>query len=121
MQIPNFPNEIIRVSLSAGNPGESPTATVTAIPARYNKATISTANSRRIALEKLGKIETIAESNSVHIVRTWVANREGIEEAVRNMHTFLQTRTLKKLEAIHKLQQGLQLEPIIRERAFEDD
>lgn len=121
MQVPNFPNEIFRISLTAGEPGQSPRATLTPIPARYNDATISTISRRRIAKEKLGKIETIAESNTLHIVRVWVSSREEVEDAVRRMHDFLTARTQKKIDSLLKLQQGLLLEPIIREREYEND
>lgn len=121
MQLSNFPNEIFRVSLTAGEPGESPRATLTPIPARYNDATISTLSRRRIAKDKLGKIETIAESNTLHIVRVWVASREDVEDAVRRMHDFLISRTQKKIDSLLKLQQGLIQEPIIREREYDND
>ncbi|MNQ24301.1 hypothetical protein D3C85_374920 [compost metagenome] len=121
MQKPNFPNVLYRVSLSSGQPGEAPVATLTAIPAKFNESTVTTANRRRVALAKLGKIETIAESNTLHIVRVWLANREEVQETVHRMQRFLANSTQKKLEALHNLQLGLIQPATIREREYEDD
>ncbi|MNF54999.1 hypothetical protein D3C87_1454940 [compost metagenome] len=121
MQHPNFPNEIFRVVFYPGKPGEAPTVNVTAIPAKYNQASVATANRRRIAFDKLGKIETLAESHNMHIVRAWVQSREHIPEIVTKMHTFVRGATQKKLEAIQRMQTGLNLEPILCEQEYEDD
>lgn len=121
MQLPNFPNVLYRLSLSSGKPGEAPMATLTAIPAVFNKVTISTANKRRVALDKVGKIETIAESNTQHIVRVWLINREDVPEAIHRMQRFMANTTQKKLEALHNLQLGLIQPATLREREYEND
>ncbi|MNG30430.1 hypothetical protein D3C84_1160460 [compost metagenome] len=55
------------------------------------------------------------------ITRAWVQSREHITEVVMKMHDKANALTQKKLEAIQRLQQGLVLEPIIREREYEND
>lgn len=119
MQQPNFPNEIFGVVMSAGSK-EEPAVRVTVIPARRNKSTISTINSRRIAMDKLGKIETIAESISVHIVRVWVLQREEIQPAISRMHSFMTGHNQKKLECLQKLVLSLGSTPIITECEYVD-
>lgn len=121
MQSPNFPNEVFRVVMTAGKPHEPPQVSVTAIPAKYNQATISTANRRRIAFDKLGKPEIVAESHCMLIMRTWVQSREHIMEVCMKMQSRMQGNVQKKLESLQKLQLGLIQEPIIREREYEDD
>ena len=56
-----YPSIIFRVSVSLSK-SEAIRATVTRVPCKVNKATVSTANNRRYKLEKMGKIEMIAES-----------------------------------------------------------
>lgn len=121
MQKPNFPNVVYRVSMQAGKPGEGPQVTVTAIPAKYNQATVSTASSRRIAFDKLGKIETIAESVSMHIIRVWVQSEGHIPEVVDKMYSHLQGATQRKLEAIEKMKLGLIHAPVITHKEWTDD
>lgn len=121
MQLPNFPNSIFRVSVSTGDVSGGPVATVTEIPAKYNDRTISTANSRRIAKDKLGVIETIAESNSLHIVRMWVASADETTEAAAKMLTYVINQCQRKLVAIQRVQAGLMVPMATRVREWNDD
>ena len=121
MQQPNFPNLIYSVSLTVSSKNEEqPKLKVTAIPARYTKASIVTASSRRISMEKLGKMETIAESNTMHIMRVWVTDLEHVEAAREKMQSFLAGSIIKKHEAIQKMLRNINTACVIEHREYED-
>lgn len=121
MQVPNFPNLIYSVSLSISSKNEEqPKLKVTAMPARYAKASILTANSRRISMDKLGKLETIAESNTLHIVRVWVAELNHVEAAREKMQSFLAGSVIKKHEAIQGMLRNVNTPCVIEHREYEE-
>lgn len=119
MQSPNFPNEVFGVLFNVGSK-EEPSVRITPIPARFNKSTISTINKRRIAMDKLGKIETIAETNTLHIVRVWLINREEIPATIERMHQYVSGVSQKKLEAVNNMVLKLSRKPEVTERDYED-
>jgi hypothetical protein len=120
MQKPNFPNEIFRVLFQPGKPGNPPRVTVVVVPARYTQASVITASNRRISLDKLGKIETVAESSATHIVRAWVRDRESIPLVVERMYIFVRGQSQMKLEAVQNMLLGLIGEPIQKEEVYRD-
>lgn len=121
MDNPKFPDFIYRVTIWPGKAGSiEPEATWMAVPCRYTDVTAMTATNRRLKLEKLGRPELIAESTQTTIYRAYVRTKEEIPVVVRLMHEKMQSLVLKKIEQLEKQSRFIVLEPIIRERPFDD-
>lgn len=121
MDDPKYPDFIYRVTIWPGKEGSiEPEATWVAVPCRYTDVTAMTANNRRLKLDKLGRPELIAESCQTTIYRGYVRTRGEIPEFVELMHNKMQALVLKKIQQLEKQSRFIVLEPIIRERKFDD-
>lgn len=107
MQKPNFPSAILRVTLTPGRWDEGPKAIITSIPARFSEKTVATINGRRIAMEKMGKVETVAESYGTMIYRAWCRSQSEALVVIGEMHQKMAASVQKKLESLRNMQASL--------------
>lgn len=88
-----YPSVIFRVSVSLSNK-EAIRATVTRVPCKINPNTVSTANNRRYKLDRMGKIEVIADSYSCTMLATVTMDETEISSLVHTM----QEKLIKRLQ-----------------------
>lgn len=120
MQIPNFPNEVYLLNAQPGPSGGGIKVRVTRIPAKYNAASVSTINNRRLKMDKFGKIEVYAEGPAVLIVTTWAKSEHEIEALVDKMHQKIQNNLQYRLEKIQSQLLGTVSKPTILVKDYAD-
>lgn len=114
-----FPTTIYRVSLANGSDVEGPKATVTPIPARLTEQLVLTANKRRIKMDRMGKVEFIASSDTMLIARVYTLVEQDIPALIEQMLERMQRNAVGRLSLLVKLHDGLKGEVSVRRRDWE--
>ena len=83
MSAEKFPNIVYRISVSPSSAGLN--VHVCKMPCKIGGKTVMTANQRRIALEKFGKVNTFAETKQHVILSCWVLTEEEVAQKVKEM------------------------------------
>lgn len=115
-ETPAFPTTIYRVSLASKDEGDSLKATITPIPARLTEQLVLTANKRRIKMDRMGKVEFIASSDTLLIARVYTLVEQDIPALIEQMLERMQRSVAARLGLLVKLHDGLKGEVSVRRR-----
>lgn len=115
-----FPTKAYRVSLSSFNQAGELKATVTPLPARITAQLVITANKRRIKMDRVDKVEFIADSNTHMVARLYTLSENLIPELINEMLLTMRKRADSKLRTVQELNRQLEGVPAIRIRDWEE-
>lgn len=114
-----FPTTIYRVSLASKDVDGCLKATITPIPARLTEQLVLTANKRRIKMDRMGKVEFIASSDTLLIARVYTLIEQDIPALIEQMLERMQRSVAARLSLLVKLHDGLKGEVSVRRRDWE--